>query len=163
MKMVLDFFHREGVKPSVIQAVYRVFRRVMIGGGRFCRRMGLKSSGPAALSCLNEWMAWVMSLSLIQGKSKRGCEGAEGRGGALSGVTREMLVHQGLKRCLSCGSGRSIRKSEIAYGVSVNLMLNYLGEKSSVFMRVGARNKLLPAFSFGFPALALVRASSTFE
>ena len=25
------------------------------------------------------------------------------------------------------------------------------------------RNKLLPAFSFGFPALALVKASSTFE
>ena len=110
-------------------------------------------------------MAWTMSLSLIHGKSKRGCEGAEGRGGggALSGITWEMLVHQGLKRCLSCGSGRSIRKSEIAYGVSVNLMLDYLGEKSSVFMRVGARNKLLPAFSFGFPALALVRASSTFE
>ena len=54
MKMVLDFFHREGVNPSVIQAVYRVFRREIIGGGRFCKRMGSKSSGPAVLSCLKE-------------------------------------------------------------------------------------------------------------
>ena len=52
--MVLDFFHREGVYPSVMQAVYRDFRREMIIGGRFCKRMGLKSSGPAALSCLKE-------------------------------------------------------------------------------------------------------------
>ena len=79
--MVLDVFHREGVIPSVIQAVYRVFKREMIEGGRFCRRMGLKSSGPAALSCLKEWMAWVMSLSFIQGKFKRDRRGAEGRGG----------------------------------------------------------------------------------
>ena len=43
--------------------------------------MGLKSSGPAALSCLKECMAWVISLSLIQGKSVRGLRGAEGRGG----------------------------------------------------------------------------------
>ena len=96
--MVLDFFHREGVNPSVMQAVYRVLRREMIVGGRFCRRMGLKSSGPAALSCLKEWMAWVMSLSFIQGKSKRGRRGAEG-GRALSRIVREMLVHQGLKGC----------------------------------------------------------------
>ena len=81
MKIVLDVFHREGVNPRVRQAVYRDFSREMIEGGRFCRRMGLKSSGPAALSCLKEWMAWVMILSLIQGKSNRGSRGAEGRGG----------------------------------------------------------------------------------
>ena len=52
--MVLDFFHREGVNPSVMQAVYRDLRREMIMGGRLCRRMGLKSSGPAALLCLKE-------------------------------------------------------------------------------------------------------------
>ena len=43
--------------------------------------MGLKSSGPAALSCLNECIAWIMSLSLIQGKSRRELRGAEGVGG----------------------------------------------------------------------------------
>ena len=43
--------------------------------------MGLKSSGPAALSCLKECMACVMSLSVIQGKSERGTRGAEDRGG----------------------------------------------------------------------------------
>ena len=48
--------------------------------------MGLKSSGPAALSCLKECMAWVMSLSLIQGKSDRGNRGAEGGGGRGPGV-----------------------------------------------------------------------------
>ena len=69
----------EEVNPSV-QAVYRVSRREMIEGRRFCRRMGLKSSGPAALSCLKEWMAWVMSLSFIQGKFRRGRRGAEVRG-----------------------------------------------------------------------------------
>ena len=81
MKIVLDVFHREGVYPRVMQAVYRVFSREMMEGGRLCKRMGLKSSGPAALSCLKEYMAWVMSLSLIQGKSKRGLKGAEGVGG----------------------------------------------------------------------------------
>ena len=81
MKIVLEVFHREGVNPSVIQAEYKVFSREMIEGGSLCRRMGLKSSGPAALSCLKEWMAWVMSLSLIQEKFKRGRKGAEGRGG----------------------------------------------------------------------------------
>ena len=33
--MVLDVFHKEGVKPSEIQAVNSVFRREMIEGGRF--------------------------------------------------------------------------------------------------------------------------------
>ena len=64
-----------------MQAVNRVFKREMMEGGRFCRRMGLRSSGPAALSCLKECIAWVMSLSLIQGKSRRGLRGAEGVGG----------------------------------------------------------------------------------
>ena len=67
-------------------------------GGRFCRRMGLKSSGPAALSCLKECMAWVMRLSFIQGKSRRGLRGAEGvGGGTVDGVIREVLIYQGLK------------------------------------------------------------------
>ena len=64
-----------------MQAVNRVFKREMMEGGRFWRRMGLRSSGPAALSCLKECIAWVMSLSLIQGKSRRGLKGAEGVGG----------------------------------------------------------------------------------
>ena len=81
MKIVLEDFHREGVNPREIQAVKRDFSREMMEGGRFCKRMGLKSSGPAALSCLKECMAWVMSLSFIQGKSRRGLRGAEGRGG----------------------------------------------------------------------------------
>ena len=54
-------------------------------GGRFCSKMGLKSSGPAALSCLKECMDWVMSLSFIQGKSRRGLRGAEERGGGVHG------------------------------------------------------------------------------
>ena len=81
-----------------MQAVNRVFKREMMEGGRFCRRMGLRSSGPAALSCLKECIAWVMSLSLIQGKSRRGLRGAEGvGGGTMGGVVREVFVNQSLK------------------------------------------------------------------
>ena len=42
-------------------------------------------------------------------------------------------------------------------------MLNNLGEESSIFLRVRARDKLLPAYSSSFPALTLVRVSSTIE
>ena len=35
MKIVLDVFHREGVYPSVIQAVYRVLSLEITKGGRF--------------------------------------------------------------------------------------------------------------------------------
>ena len=74
-----------------------------------------------------------------------------------------MLIHQGLKGCTNCGGGRTIRKFEIAYGISVDFVLNNLGEKSSIFLRVRARDKLLPAYSSSFPALTLVRVSSTIE
>ena len=42
-------------------------------------------------------------------------------------------------------------------------MLHNFGEKGSIFLRVGARDKVFPAYSFGFPALALMRASGSFE
>ena len=53
-------------------------------GGRFCRRIGLKSSGPAALSFLKEWMAWEISLSVIHGMFGREMGGEEGGRGVMS-------------------------------------------------------------------------------
>ena len=103
MKIVLEDFHREGVNPREMQAVKRVFSREMMEGGRFCRRMGLKSSGPAALSCLKECIAWKMSLSLIQGKSRMGLKGAERVGGG-----GPMMEFSG-----KCSSTRAARDASI--------------------------------------------------
>ena len=39
----------------------------MILGGRFCRRIGFSSSGPAALSLPKEWKACCINESVIHG------------------------------------------------------------------------------------------------
>ena len=62
--------------------MYRVLSLEINKGGRFWRRMGLKLSGPAALSFLNKWMAWEISLSVIQGMLRREMAGDRGGQGA---------------------------------------------------------------------------------
>ena len=114
----------------MIQAVYRVFILDITVGGRFWRRIGLKSSGPAALSFLNELMAKEISLSEIQGILVRVMAGERGgRGGLVCRVTREVFIYQGFKGSCGGGGDRAIREFHVAYAVRIKFLLYYFRQK----------------------------------
>ncbi len=65
--MALDVLQWDGVDPILIHAVYICLMNSMALWGRFCRTIGLRSSGPAALCFWNEDKDCLMSVSVIHG------------------------------------------------------------------------------------------------
>jgi hypothetical protein len=67
--MTLDCVQRLGTYPIAMDTLYRVHRLSSVLGGKFCRTIGLSSSGPAVFWGPNSPIASVSLVTLINSRS----------------------------------------------------------------------------------------------